>query len=140
MRHRQRGHDADLSGHDRISILLDLDRDYSTWYHLQVDERGLVAEDCWGDKKWDPKWYVAVRHENRCWVVEAAIPLSELTGEGIVPGRAWAFNAVRTLPGKGVQAWSLPAEVPEEVIRPEGFGLLLFNLEPPKQAAAANRP
>ncbi len=134
---RQRGHDADLSGHDRLSILLDLDRDYSTWFHLQVDERGLVAEDCWGDKRWDPRWFVAVRHELRCWVVEAAIPLAELTGEGVVPGEAWAFNAIRTLPGKGVQAWSLPAEVPDENIRPEGFGLLLFAPDAPRTTAGA---
>jgi hypothetical protein len=28
-----------------------------------------------------------------------------------------------------VQAWSLPAEVPEEAPRPEGMGLLLFTQE-----------
>jgi photosystem II stability/assembly factor-like uncharacterized protein/tetratricopeptide (TPR) repeat protein len=121
-----RSHDMDLSKHDRLSIVLDLDRDYSTYFHLQIDERGCTAEDCWGDKSWDPRWYVAVNHEEKAWTVEAAIPLSALTGDGVSPGRAWCFNAVRVLPGQGVQAFSLPAEVPEEAMRPEGWGLLLF--------------
>jgi tetratricopeptide (TPR) repeat protein len=121
-----RSHDADLRGHDRVSLLLDLDRDYATCFHLQIDQRGCVAEDCWGDKTWDPRWFVAVTSEARVWVAEAAIPLAALTGDSVTPGRAWACNVVRVLPGRGVQAWSLPAEVPEEALRPEGMGLLLF--------------
>jgi hypothetical protein len=42
-----RKRDADLRAFDRVSILLDLDRDYSTCFHLQVDQRGCVREDCW---------------------------------------------------------------------------------------------
>jgi hypothetical protein len=124
-----RGRDADLRGFDRVSLLLDLDRDYSTCYHLQIDQRGCVCEDCWGDKRWDPRWFVAVRGGPEGWVAEAAIPLTLLTGDGVTPGRAWACNVVRVLPGRGVQAWSLPAEVPEEALRPEGMGLLLFTQE-----------
>jgi photosystem II stability/assembly factor-like uncharacterized protein len=123
---KPRTRDADLRGHDRVSILLDLDRDYCTCYHLQVDQRGCVCEDCWGDKTWDPRWFVAVHSESKCWVVEAAIPLVALTSDSITAGRAWACNVVRVLPGRGVQAWSLPAEAPEETLRPEGMGLLIF--------------
>ncbi|HEY7329670.1 MAG TPA: YCF48-related protein [Gemmataceae bacterium] len=123
---KPRTRDADLRGHDRVSILLDLDRDYCTCYHLQIDQRGCVCEDCWGDKTWDPRWFVAVHSEPTCWSVEAAIPLVALTSDGITAGRAWACNVVRVLPGRGVQAWSLPAEVPEESMRPEGMGLLIF--------------
>jgi hypothetical protein len=123
---KPRTRDADLRGHDRVSILLDLDRDYCTCSHLEVDQRGCVCEDCWGDKTWDPRWFVAVHSEPTCWVVEAAIPLVALTSDGITSGRAWACNVVRVLPGLGVQAWSLPAEVPEETLRPEGMGLLIF--------------
>ena len=98
-------------GHDRISVMLDLDRDYCTYYHLQIDQRGCVCEDCWGDQKWDPHWFVAVHSEPTCWVVEAAIPLVALTSDTISSGKAWACNVVRVVPGRGVQAWSLPAEV-----------------------------
>jgi photosystem II stability/assembly factor-like uncharacterized protein len=136
---RPRLHDADLRDHDRVSILLDLDRDYSTCFHLQVDHRGCLLEDCWGDKTWDPRWFVAIQNEARAWVVEAAIPLTALTGDSVTSGRAWAFNAIRVLPGRGVQAWSLPAEAPEEALRPEGMGLLLFQALS-RQTAAVEQP
>jgi hypothetical protein len=123
---KPRTRDADLRGHDRVSILLDLDRDYCTCYHLQVDQRGCVCEDCWGDKTWDPRWFVAMHSEPTCWIVEAAIPLVALSSDSISAGRAWACNVVRVLPGRGVQAVSLPAEAPEETLRPEGMGLLIF--------------
>ncbi|HTU89297.1 MAG TPA: hypothetical protein VMF69_04295, partial [Gemmataceae bacterium] len=126
---KPRTRDADLRGHDRVSILLDLDRDYCTCYHLQIDQRGCVCEDCWGDKTWDPRWFVAVHSEPTCWLIEAAIPLAALTSDGITAGRAWACNVVRVLPGRGVQALSLPAEAPEEALRPEGMGLLIFTQE-----------
>ena len=74
----------------------------------------------------DPRWFVAVHKEDTEWVVEAAIPLAALTSDGVTPGRAWCCNVIRTLPGRGVQAWSLPAEAPEEAMRPEGMGLLIF--------------
>lgn len=121
-----RPRDADLRPYDRVSILLDLDRDYSTYFHLQVDQRGCVCEDCWGDRSWDPQWFVAVRSSDEGWQIEAAIPLSQLTGDRVTHGSAWACNVVRTLPGRGVQAWSLPADVQP---RPEGMGLLLFQPE-----------
>jgi photosystem II stability/assembly factor-like uncharacterized protein len=130
-----RTRDGDLRAFDRVSILLDLDRDYSTCFHLQIDQRGCVAEDCWGDKTWDPRWFVAVQAEPTVWVAEAAIPLTALTGDTAVTGRVWAFNAIRVLPGRGVQAWSLPADVPEDAARPEGMGLLMFM----KEQAEADR-
>ena len=49
-----------------------------------------------------------------------------LAGDPVTLGRTWAFNVVRTLPGRGVQAFSLPADVQP---RPEGMGLLLFMKE-----------
>jgi photosystem II stability/assembly factor-like uncharacterized protein len=130
-----RTRDADLRGHDRISLVLDLDRDYSTWYHFQIDARGCVAEDCWGDKTWNPRWFAAIHREPTAWTAEIAIPLVALSGDRVSSGRAWAANVLRVLPGQGVQAWSLPAEAPEEAIRPEGMGLMLFAPEARKAAS-----
>ncbi len=135
-----RPRDADLRAFDRVSLLLDLDRDYTTYYHLQIDQRGCVCEDCWGDRSWNPRWFVAVRSEKTCWSAEAAIPLGELTGEKVTLGRAWACNVVRVLPGRGVQAWSLPADAEP---RPEGLGLLIFGSESaaePNRAKAPKKP
>jgi hypothetical protein len=68
---------------------------------------------------------VAVHSTETAWQIEAAIPLSELTSRRITQNTAWAFNVVRVLPGRGVQSWSLPADVTP---RPEGMSLLLFPL------------
>lgn len=119
----KRSFDMDLRSFDRISILLDIDRDYQTYYHLQIDQRGCLAEDCWGDRSWNPKWYVAIASDETSWTAEAAITLSDLTGEKIMPGKAWAANATRIVPGAGVQAWSIPADAKP---RPEGMGILQF--------------
>jgi photosystem II stability/assembly factor-like uncharacterized protein len=121
-----RPRDADLRPFDRVSVLLDLDRDYSTYFHLQIDQRGCVREDCWGDVRWNPKWFVAVHSDPAGWQIEAAIPLNQVTGDRLGSGAAWACNVVRILPGRGLQAWSLPADVEP---RPEGMGLLLFQKE-----------
>jgi photosystem II stability/assembly factor-like uncharacterized protein/tetratricopeptide (TPR) repeat protein len=123
---KERPRDADLRPYDRVSLLLDLDRDYSTCFHLQVDQRGCVRDDCWGDLTWNPRWFVAVQSQPDCWQIEAAIPMTELTGETITLGHAWACNVVRVMPGRGVQAWSTPADVQP---RPEGMGLLVFTQE-----------
>jgi photosystem II stability/assembly factor-like uncharacterized protein len=119
----KRTRDMDLRGFDRVSIMLDLDRDYQTYFHLQIDQRGCLAEDCWGDKKWDPQWFVAVASDDTGWTAEAAIPLRELTATPPNPGNTWAVNVTRIVPGKGVQAWSTPADATP---RPEGMGLLQF--------------
>ncbi|MGL6094568.1 MAG: hypothetical protein ACRC7O_02050, partial [Fimbriiglobus sp.] len=122
----KRGYDADLRGHDRVELLLDLDRDYQTYYRLRVDHRGMVAEDCWGDAKWNPRWFVAIEPTEPGWTAELAIPLSELTGTNPAHGVVWAGNVVRVIPGVGVQSWSGPADATP---RPEGMGLLRFHAE-----------
>lgn len=134
-----RSHDADLRGHDRLELYLDLDRDYATYFRLSVDERGCVADDCWGDPSWDPQWFVARHADETGWQVEAAIPLAELTSERVSGGKVWAANVVRVLPGRGVQAFSTPAGVEP---RPEGLGLLVFGQEavPTKSKNVADKP
>jgi len=118
--------DDDLSGRDRVDILLDLDRDYQTYFRFQVDHRGCVAEDCWGEKAWNPKWHVAIDSTATGWTAEIAIPRSELTGASIPSGSTWGMNVSRVVPGLGVQAWSGPADANP---RPEGMGLLKFQAD-----------
>jgi hypothetical protein len=116
-------HDADVSGHDRIEICLDIDRDYTSFYRLAVDHRGLAAADCWGDRTWNPRWFVARSADETGWQVEAAIPLAEIADATDLTNEIWAFNVVRIVPDHGVQAMSLPAA---EEARPEGFTLIRF--------------
>lgn len=119
----KRTRDMQLDDFDRVSIMIDLDRDYQTYFQLNVDQRGAVAEDCWGDRTWNPKWFVAVHREERGWSAEIAIPLVELSSDTPTQGRVWACNVTRTIPGQGTQSWSIPSGVEP---RPEGMGLLQF--------------
>jgi hypothetical protein len=122
----KRTRDADMTGHDRVDILLDLDRDYQTYYRFQIDHRGCLAEDCWGDKTWNPKYFVAFNPTDTGWTAEIAIPFVELTAERPTHGRAWAANVTRVVPGRGILSWSGPAD---ETPRPEGMGLLQFRAD-----------
>ena len=118
-----RSHDADLSRHDRVTLCLDVDRDYTTWYELQVDQRGWTFESCWDDRRWNPKWYVATSAEDSHWRVEAAIPWSELAPAAPQRGSLWSAAVSRTTPTVGTQTWVHPASARP---KPGSFGLVKF--------------
>ena len=124
-----RTRDMDLTGQDRIAIVLDLDRDYQTFFRFEVDARGAVRDDCWGDSTWNPQWYVAVDGDAVAWRAELAIPIDELTADKTLAGKVWAFNIVRTKPNGEREAFSLRAAKPPE---PCDMGLLQFWDQPKK--------
>ena len=118
-----RPHDSDLSQFDHVSLLLDVDRDYATWWQLSVDHRGRPAANCFGDANWNPQWFIAAGGDDDWCTVEIAIPLAELGPSPPKVRDVWAAQVQRVVPQHGVQAFSQPASV---AIRPEGFGLLVF--------------
>jgi hypothetical protein len=95
-----RTRDADLAAHDRVEFAFDLDRDGATAFRFGVDQRGALTESCWGDKGWDPKWFVGFDSTETGWSAEVAIPLGELTGQPVA-GATWGFECVRVVPGVG---------------------------------------
>lgn len=109
---------------DRVRLLLDLDRDYATWYELTVDSRGWPASRCWDDASWNPEWFMATDDDAVSWTAEIAIPLAELAARPPRAGDAWACQIERRAPGAGSQAW--PEALPREPT-PAQFGLLLFD-------------
>ena len=119
-----RDYDSDLSRHDRISICLDVDRDYGTWYEFQVDQRGFTSESCWQDRSWNPAWYVAADADEAHWRIEAAIPWNELSPRPPQRGDHWGVSISRTTPTVGMQSWLHP---PLSRPRPASFGLLKFD-------------
>ena len=119
----KRKYDMEISAFDRVEIVLDLDRDYQTYYRFCVDQRGALAEDCWGDTAWNPKWFVAFNTNAEGYTAEFAISLADLTGTVPTAGQSWAMNVVRVLPRRGISSWSSPADVTP---RPEGCGALIF--------------
>lgn len=120
----KRRRDDDLRGRDRVDILLDVDRDYQSYYRLQIDQRGCVADDCTGDASWNPKWFVAAEPTDTGWTAEIAIPREALTGGPFKTGTTWGMNVTRVVPGVGCRAWSGPADAAP---RPEGIGLMQFH-------------
>jgi len=118
-----RVHDADLTGFDRVSFYLDLDRDYTTSYAIHVDQRGQVAESCWEDTSWNPQLFVAVDGDADRWRVEMAVPLEELAPQAPRRQSAWAVAVVRTIPKAGWQSWVHPASGP---VSASSFGLIQF--------------
>ncbi|MFT5524555.1 MAG: photosystem II stability/assembly factor-like uncharacterized protein/TolA-binding protein, partial [Pirellulaceae bacterium] len=118
-----RSHDADLSSNDRVELLLDIDRDYSSFYRLTVDHQGWTAEECLGDKTWNPQWFVAANSDELQWTVEFAVPWSQLAPSAPRVNDAWAVGVQRVVPGVGFQSWSQPAAAKP---RAEGMGILLF--------------
>ena len=118
-----RERDGDLAQHDRVQWLIDLDRDYSTWFRFEIDHRGAIADDCWGDRSWTPQWFAAHGGDRSRWVAEAAIAWKSLAKEPPRPKSAWAMNVQRIAPGHSFSAWSRPAAAKP---RGEGFGLVLF--------------
>jgi photosystem II stability/assembly factor-like uncharacterized protein len=112
---RARTYDADLTGQDRVRLLLDVDRDYTTYFDLAVDHRGWTNDACWQNKSWNPKWFVAAGSDAGQWTCEAAIAWSELTANPPKIGEAWAISGER-----------LGSEANSKVVGPNDFCLLLF--------------
>jgi hypothetical protein len=116
-----RPRDSDLTGRDRIDLVLDVDRDYSTYFRFSVDHRGWTHDACGAEPGWDPAWHVAAAEDEDHWTVEAAIPLKELASWPL--DQPWGVNIQRVLPSGGLQSWSTPASAS---IQPEGCGYLIF--------------
>jgi hypothetical protein len=119
---RPRPRDGDVQSHDRVRLLLDVDRDYGSWFELIVDSRGWTADRCWGDSSWNPEWFVArgTSTSGDAWIIEAAIPLAELAAGEVDEQTAWACFVERVAPAakQGQDAAQPPG--------PADFGVLLF--------------
>jgi hypothetical protein len=118
-----RPRDADLTQHDRVTLRLDTDRDYSITFELSVDNRGWTQDACWGDPTWNPAWYIAAASDDSAWTIEAAIPLAELADKPPAARGVWAVSARRTIPRVGYQTWCGTLSSDDS---PSQFWLLIF--------------
>jgi photosystem II stability/assembly factor-like uncharacterized protein len=118
-----RRHDSDLTGFDRVSFYLDVDRDYTTSYAIHIDQRGHAAESAWEDKTWNPKMHIAINGDAKHWRLEAAIPIRELVEVTPRKGETWAVSIQRTVPKTKWQSW---IGSPNGKTDPGQFGLLQF--------------
>jgi photosystem II stability/assembly factor-like uncharacterized protein len=118
-----RKHDQDLSAYDRIALFFDVDRDGTTWYEIDVDQRGCIAESCCDDPRWDPPMVISAQGDDERWRIEGVIPFSEMVPQPPRAGESWGLAIVRTAPAVKQEAWVPPASTRP---RPESFGLLRF--------------
>jgi hypothetical protein len=118
-----RKHDQDLSAYDRVSLFFDVDRDGVTWYEIDVDQRGCVAESCCNDRRWNPRMVIAAGSDAERWYIEGAIPFNEMVAQPPHGGETWGLAVIRTAPAVKQEAWNPPASTRP---RPESFGLLRF--------------
>jgi photosystem II stability/assembly factor-like uncharacterized protein len=115
--------DTDLTTRDRVTLLLDVDRDYASVWQLTIDHRGWPAESCFGDATWNPQWFIAAAGDDQYWTAEAAIPLAELSPKKPQVRDVWAMGLQRIIPRVGLQSFTIPSAVEP---RPEGMGLMVF--------------
>ena len=91
-----RKRDEDLSGQHRVEFCIDVDRDLSNTWNVEIDWRGRVRESCGSDKSWNPKMYVARHIDDSSWSIECAIPFKDLAGR-FKSGSAWRIGARRVM-------------------------------------------
>ncbi|GAB6167195.1 hypothetical protein JCM19992_31950 [Thermostilla marina] len=120
---RPRRRDVDASRLDRIEWMIDLDRDYCTWYLLAVDCRGYPHDALWRFTSWNPDWFIAVDRQTDRWRVEAAIPFEAITADFPQSGAAWAMGVRRIIPGWGIESF---VETERATITPAMFGIFQF--------------
>lgn len=104
---RPRPRDADLSDLDRIRLTLDVNRDYTSWWMMEFDQRGWTREALLDDATWNPKYYLASILDEENWTIEAAIPLDELAPKAFQVGH-WVIGMERIVPGSHVERWTTP--------------------------------
>lgn len=95
-----RTHDTNLAGHDRVQLRIDTDRDYATYFELNVDHAGRTSDRCWLDASWNLNWFVAAAEDGTTWTIEGAIPWDQITQRPPLAGEAWAIAARRILPSE----------------------------------------
>ncbi|MCL2118686.1 MAG: hypothetical protein FWH27_09710 [Planctomycetaceae bacterium] len=117
-----RTHDPNLSREDRVEMLLDLKRNYTTYDAFELDYRGWISESRWSDKNWNPRWFVARHEDETYWYVETAIPFDQLTDTKPKSGTVWNIALRRIVPGVGIDAWNARHSFNTR----EGFGHLVF--------------
>ncbi len=122
-----RPRNPNLSASDRVLIQIDVDRDFLTWFQLEIDSRGWVAESCHGNPNWNPTWYVARAESETEWTIEAAMPLQELMPlSNRLSGQAWGIALQRFIDSEFVAGH--PTRTAGAAGAQQGhFELLLFN-------------
>ncbi len=103
----KRQRDQSLDHQDLLQIAIDVDRDCRTYYLFSIDGRGSFGDQLAENRQWNPTWYLAHSRTERNWIVEAAIPLDQLSpGLANKAGEVWGLSIRRHLADGQVERWS----------------------------------
>ena len=116
--------DASFDEFNHLRLMLDVDRDFSTFWQLAIDRQGRARASLMNGNAWNPKWYVATHEGAEAWSVEVAVPLAELARQSPVAGDTWRIGIQRRDSETRVVSW--PASRVCR-LRPKHFGLLEFS-------------
>ncbi|WP_459556059.1 hypothetical protein [Lacunimicrobium album] len=118
-----RVHDELLDGHDRLAFHFDVNRDATSAFIFEVDQRGKTRERAWDQIGWDPQWFVAATQDETRWRIEAAIPLNELVPQSPELGATWNLYISRTVPFHQYESWTAPVTAEPTY---QNWGMLQF--------------
>ncbi|MFO7768636.1 MAG: DUF5916 domain-containing protein [bacterium] len=113
LRARQMRRDGDLSGDDRVEIILDTFEDGRNAYVFATTPLGVqwdaqvTDEGTRVNTAWDGTWYVAARRTSWGWSAELAIPFSTLRFPAGGGGR-WGLNIQRVIRRKNEDTFWTP--------------------------------
>ncbi len=119
----KRGYDSNLLGHDRFCLAFDLDRDRSSAFEFEVDQRGLTRDKCWQGISWNPRWFVAQHHGDRVWTSEIAIPVKAISDRPLSPGMQIGLQFHRIDPRGNTRSWPLATDRGGQTLE---SGILVF--------------
>ncbi len=126
---RERERDEVSTADDCVEVTLDLNHNHADlnlflvgYYGDQTD----IARHGRYDKGWNASWKSAVHRGESSWSVEMAIPVRELTGEAIRPGRTSGIQLVRYRPGLASRSYltkTTAPSYPDLVFGPPGVAI-----------------
>lgn len=127
-------HDGNIeSGDDAVGVFLDTDFNRQNYYYVFVNSLGICEEKkaAYGIREeWNPQIQVKTSVEDKFWVVEMAIPFSEL-GASPAKGKTWGLNLVRNHRAGIIDPqshyyglWNYPDHRDPHI--PHRFGTILF--------------
>ena len=104
---QSRERDSAAEDLDHLDLLLDLDRDHRTAFHLRVDSTGRASDQVGDSPNWDPQWFVSHRESDTTWTVEIAIPFEQLGWRPKQEKKWWGLGIHRSCQGFGTAYWGL---------------------------------
>ncbi|MFO8081273.1 MAG: sugar-binding protein [Armatimonadota bacterium] len=118
---------------DAVEVFLQPDPESGTYLHFIINARGVVYDEHGTDGSYDADVRVAAEIGEQAWMLEMAIPWSDLADRAPRSGELWGFNVGRRHRPVEPTEWSTWAPLEQGLYKfpiPEKFGRLRFTAAP----------